>query len=88
MYNELRQVGIRDRKEISIMNSLVQKVLKAARNYTLLDYAGFKTTLIFLGVLLGAYFSEFFLNHITWVWIIFILSYLWIMYRTFVKHMR
>lgn len=75
-------------KEVNIMSVLIQRPLEAARNFTLFDYAGFKTALIFLGVLLGAYFSEFFLKHIAWVWIIFILSYLWIMYRTFVKHMR
>ena len=75
-------------KEVNIMKVLIQRTLKAARNFTLFDYAGFKTALICLGVLLGVYFSEFFLKYITWVWIIFILSYLWIMYRTFVKHMR
>lgn len=70
------------------MNALIQRVLKAARQYTLFDYAGLKITLIFLGILLGAYFSEFFLDKVTLVWIAFILSCLWIMYRTFVKHMR
>lgn len=70
------------------MNALIQRVLKAGRQYTLFDYAGLKITLIFLGILLGAYFSDFFLDKVTLVWIIFILSCLWIMYRTFVKHMR
>ncbi|NLN86929.1 MAG: hypothetical protein GX133_04905 [Syntrophomonadaceae bacterium] len=70
------------------MNALIQRVLKAGRQYTLFDYAGLKITLIFLGILLGAYFSDLFLDKVTLVWIIFILSCLWIMYRTFVKHMR
>lgn len=78
----------RFRREANIMNALIQRVLKAGRQYTLFDYAGLKITLIFLGILLGAYFSDLFLDKVTLVWIIFILSCLWIMYRTFVKHMR
>jgi hypothetical protein len=42
-------------------------------------------TLLFCGILVGAYFSDFFLKHILFPWIVFILSYLWIMYRTFLS---
>lgn len=70
------------------MSALIQRTLKAARNFTLMDYACLKITLIFLGILLGTYFAEFFLNHTVFLWVVFIISYLWIMYRTFIKHIN
>lgn len=70
------------------MKKFIQRALKAASKYTVMDFAFFKITLIFLGILLGAYFSEFFLSHTVFVWVVFIVSYIWIMYRTFVKHMH
>jgi hypothetical protein len=70
------------------MSALIQRTLKAAKSFTLTDYACLKITLIFLGILLGTYFSEYFLNHTVFLWAVFIISYLWIMYRTFIKHMN
>jgi small multidrug resistance family-3 protein len=70
------------------MNTLIQRVLKAAGKYTVMDYAGLKIALLSLGILLGAYFSNFFLNHTAFLWVVFIVSYVWIMYRTFIKNMH
>jgi uncharacterized membrane protein len=70
------------------MNTFIQKALKASRNFTVIDYACLKIALIFLGILLGTYFSKFFFSHTTFLWIIFIISYLFIMYRTFIKYMN
>lgn len=70
------------------MSAFIKRLLKAARKYTVMDYAFLKITLVSFGILLGAYFSQFFLNHTSFLWVIFILSYLWIMYRTFIKHMN
>lgn len=69
------------------MNTLIKRALKAARNFTVMDYACLKITLIAFGILIGAYFPKFFLNYSSYLWVIFIVSYIWIMYRTFVKHM-
>lgn len=70
------------------MSTLIQRLLNAARKYTVMDYACLKITLLTLGILLGAYFASFFLIHTFFVWTVFILSFLWIMYRTFIQHMK
>jgi len=68
------------------MGQLINRALRAAKKYTLWDYAFFKITLVSLGILIGAYFSEFFLSHTLFLWIIFLVSYLCIMFRTFISH--
>lgn len=70
------------------MKTLIERLLRAGRKYTLIDFACLKITLVSLGILLGAYLSNFFLNYTTILWIIFIVSYLWIIYRTFIKHIN
>ena len=70
------------------MSAFIKRLLKAARMYTVMDYAFLKITLVSFGILLGSYFSRFFLNYTFLLWVIFIISYLWVMYRTFIKHMN
>lgn len=70
------------------METFIQRVLKATTKYSVIDFACLKITLVFLGILLGVYFHTFFLNHTVFLWVVFIVSYLWIMYRTFIKHMN
>jgi hypothetical protein len=70
------------------MSKFIQRLLKAARKYTVMDYSFFKITLVSFGILLGAYFPQFFLNYSSLLWVVFIVSYIWNMYRTFVKHMN
>ena len=68
------------------MRELINRSLRAAKNYSLWDFACLKITLLSLGILIGAYFAEFFLSHTSLIWIIFIVSYILIMYRTFINH--
>ena len=68
------------------MSQLINRALRAAKKYTLWDYACFKITLVSLGILIGAYFAESFLSHTLLLWIIFLVSYLCIMFRTFITH--
>ena len=70
------------------MSAFIQKALNAARKYTVMDYACLKITLLSFGILLGAYFAQFFLSYTSFLWVVFIVSFLWIMYRTFIKHMN
>lgn len=70
------------------MTALIERVLNSARNYTVLDYTFLKLTLFSLGALAGAYFSEFVLSYSEVIWGIFSVSYVWIIYRTFVKHVK
>ena len=69
------------------MNRFFERLLKAAKKYTVLDYVFFKLTLVSFGLLLGIYFREFFSGYAYVLWLIFFVSYAWIAYRTFVKHM-
>ena len=69
------------------MKSFIERVLGAAGKYTVWDFAFLKITLLSVGILLGAYYGEFFLRYTFFLWVVFIVSYLWIMYRTFFKHM-
>ena len=68
------------------MKELINRALRAARKYTLWDYAFLKITLISLGILIGSYFPDFFQSHTSLLWIIFLISYLFIIFRTFVSH--
>ncbi|MHB8126355.1 MAG: hypothetical protein ACYDEJ_12085 [Desulfitobacteriaceae bacterium] len=70
------------------MSTFVQRALKAAREYTVMDYACLKITLLSFGILLGAYFAKFFLSYTSFLWVVFIVSFLWIMYRTFIKYIN
>ena len=68
------------------MRNFLNRLLESARKYTIMDYACLKITLISLGILIGAYFSKFFLSYTSLLWIIFIVSYITIIYKT-IKHM-
>lgn len=68
------------------MSAFLQRLLKSARKYTVTDYVFFKLTLVSLGILLGTYLAKFFIHYILFIWVVFIVSYFWIMYRTFFKH--
>lgn len=70
------------------MKNLINKLLSITKKYTVLDYGFLKITLISLGILIGTYFSNFFLNYTSLLWIIFLISCIFIIYRTFIKHRR
>jgi hypothetical protein len=70
------------------MNGLIDRLMNAAKKFTVIDYGFFKITLFSAGVLAGTYFAPFFLSYTTLLWIVFIVSFVWIGYRTFFKYMR
>jgi hypothetical protein len=70
------------------MTTLIERLLKAARKFTVMDYVCFKITLVSLGIILGAYFANFFLSYTFFLWVVFIVSFLWIGYRTLIKHLN
>ena len=67
------------------MKKFIEMLLKRAHRYTLSDFACLKLCLLSLGVAIGAYFSAFFMNWLFAVCSIFVMSWLWIMWRTFGK---
>lgn len=70
------------------MKDLINTLLDRAKNYNIWDFSALKLALVTVGILLGAYFSEFFLNNIRIVWIIFVVTYLFIMYKTLVAYRK
>lgn len=70
------------------MKELINKVMGSARQYTVWDFGFLKVCLFSAGVLFGVYFSQFFSSYLSIVWVIFIVSYIFIMYKTFGKYFR
>jgi small multidrug resistance family-3 protein len=68
------------------MKGFIDKALNAAKSYSVWDYGWLKVTLISFGILVGAYFAQFFIQFIAIVWAVFILTYIWIVYKTFFKY--
>ena len=70
------------------MFNFIRKMIEAANKYTFWDYFFLKTTLLSLGMLIGTYFSNFFINYTFFLWAVFLITYVCIMYRTFFKLMK
>lgn len=70
------------------MASFVKKLVDAAHRFTAFDFAVFKLTLLSAGILLGAYFSPFFLQNITVVWIVGGLCWVLLMLQVFTNYRR
>ena len=67
------------------MSEFVKQIMAGVREYSFWDYVWFKTGLISLGIILGSYFSTFFLEYIVIVWFVFAITTVFITYRTFSK---
>ena len=67
------------------MKNLIEKLMDKARRFSILDYAILKITLLSAGVLLGSYFSSFFTSIIGLVWIVFVVSYGYLFYISFIR---
>ena len=65
------------------MIDFYKRVMSAARKYTVADYGFFKFLMISFGILLGAYLPQFFQSFIWLIWIIFIVSAFWMIYKIF-----
>jgi len=68
------------------MKGFIDKALNAAKSYSLWDYGWLKLILTSFGILVGTYFAQFFIQYISVVWVVFILTAIWIVYRTFFKY--
>ena len=65
------------------MVKLIEKAMAAVRKYTVVDMGFFKFLMVTFGILLGVYFTEPILNIIWLVWIIFIVSAVWMILKIF-----
>ncbi len=68
--------------------NFIQKIMAGTRDYTVLDFACLKLALLSLGILLGCYFADFFRSFTTILWIVYIVTFVWICYRTLVNFNR
>ncbi len=68
--------------------NIITKLRNAASRFSVTDFAVFKICLIVIGVLLGAYFSAFFMRHIAVVWIVAAVTYIAIMIRLIRNYRR
>ncbi len=67
------------------MSKFIEQVMSSVREYSFWDYMWFKTGLISFGIILGSYFSAFFLDYIFVVWMLFLITTIFIIYRTVTK---
>jgi small multidrug resistance family-3 protein len=68
------------------MRKLIKRVLNSTKEYSVWDFGILKVSLVSLGILLGAYFSDFFLSKIVFVWILYLVTFALILYKTFIKY--
>lgn len=57
------------------MTNVIKKMINAAHNFKAMDFAVFKICLLSVGILLGTYFSIFFQNYITLIWVVAVLTW-------------
>lgn len=67
------------------MKRWIDYLMSQVRKFTVVDFAFFKLTLLTAGILLGSYFAAFFQGIIVPVWILFVVSYVAVIYATFRK---
>ena len=70
------------------MRDFINSVMQATKKYTVLDFALLKICLVTIGILLGVYFIVFLAKYILFVWVAAIVSYVWIMYKTFIGYRK
>ena len=67
------------------MKKLIDSLLDKARKFTVMDYAFFKVALFSFGLIVGVYFATSLTAALPLFWAIFSLSYLYLIYRMFLK---
>lgn len=70
------------------MRSIIGRMMSAAKHYTVWDFGFLKMALFSAGIIIGAYYAPFFLNYMPLLWIVAIVSFVWIAYHTFFKYTR
>ncbi len=67
------------------MSDYINGLLEKTQKFGLLDFAIFKVSLIFLGIILGIYLSDFFADYLGLVWVIFGLSFAYVLYCVYIR---
>ncbi|WP_321519423.1 hypothetical protein [uncultured Bacteroides sp.] len=69
------------------MSNLTTSLLKAAHQFSIVDFGAFKICLLSMGILLGTYFSNFFSANISIIWIIAIITWSFMLFQV-IKYMQ
>ncbi len=70
------------------MKRFIENMQRAANGFTVVDYAFFKIYILFVGVLLGAYFASFWIAYINIAWIVAILAGVFTVSRLFRNYQK
>jgi len=70
------------------MRNFINKALEAARKYTVWDWGILKVCLFSLGLIVGQALSSLPFEVILGLVVLFVLSYIWLVYLTFFKYWR
>lgn len=70
------------------MKGFIEKALNAAKKFNVWDFGLFKICLFSLGIIFGVYFNNFFLAYIQTIWVLFIATWVWLLYKTFFKYWK
>lgn len=65
------------------MKRTVNWMMSKAKSFSILDWAIFKTLLLSIGAMLGAYCSKFFKKLAPLMWLIIAIGYAYMIYRIF-----
>ncbi len=63
----------------------MEKYLKKIKKFSIWDFICYEVALVSIGILLGTYFSVFFKEKIIIIWIITLITYLYIIFKVFNK---
>ena len=63
------------------MIKFIKRMTNAAQQFTAIDFAFFKIYLVAVGILICLYFSDFFLKHITIVWVVAVVALIFVMFK-------
>jgi len=64
---------------------LVDAIMKRARKMTVFDYSLFKTVVVVLGMIFGAYCADFVKENIIVFWVVFGVLYVLLIYRVYLR---
>lgn len=67
------------------MANLLNKLMSGAKQYSVLDFGMLKFALLFVGILLGTYFWEFFSQYLCVIWVLAVICYGYIIISTLKK---
>jgi hypothetical protein len=70
------------------MKNFLSSMLQRTKKYNLWDFSALKIALFAFGIIFGAYFSKFFLTNIIVVWVIFVVTYVYIAFKTMVAYRK